>query len=63
LVIEGIIDGDSLSTETALAHYLMRLGASPLFVDPAVHQSALEITQEVGEVLHFFLRMGLGHGG
>jgi len=63
LVIEGIIEGDSLSAETALAHYLMRLGASPLFVDPAVHQSALEITQEVGEVLHFFLRMGLGHGG
>lgn len=63
LILEGIVEGDSLTAEASLAHYLMRLGASPLFVDPAVHQSALEISQEVGEVLHFFLRMGLGQGG
>ncbi len=63
LILEGIVEGDGLSAEATLAHYLMRLGASPLFVDPAVHQSALEISQEFGEVLHFFLRMGLGPGG
>ena len=63
LVIEGLVEGDSLTAETSLAHYLMRLGASPLFVDPAVHQSTLEMKQDVGEVLHFVLRMGLGQGG
>lgn len=63
LVLEGIVEGDALSAETSLAHYLIRLGASPLFVDPTVHQSTLEISQEVGQILHFILRMGLGQGG
>jgi Tfp pilus assembly PilM family ATPase len=59
LVIDGIVQGDSKSLEAALATYLMRLGSSPIFVNPAIHSSTLETYQEVGEVLHFILKMGL----
>jgi hypothetical protein len=59
LVIDGIVQGDSQTVEASLARYLMRLGSSPVFVNPAVHSSNLEAYQEVGEVLHFVLKMGL----
>jgi len=63
LVIDGIVMGDTQTLEASLARYLMRLGSSPVFVNPAVHTSNLETFQEVGEALHFILRMGLVDGG
>jgi type IV pilus assembly protein PilM len=59
LVIDGIVQGESQTLEASLARYLMKLGASPMFINPNVHSSTLETYQEVGEVLHFILKMGL----
>jgi type IV pilus assembly protein PilM len=59
LVIDGIVQGDSQTLEASLARYLMRLGSSLVFVNPAVHSSSLETYQEVGEALRFVLKMGL----
>jgi len=59
LVIDGIVQGDSQTLEASLARYLMKLGSSPVFVNPAVHASSLETYQEIGEALHFVLKMGL----
>jgi hypothetical protein len=62
LVIDGIIQADSLTAEATLAHYLMKLGSSPMFLDPSIHVSARETYPGVGEVLHFIIRMGLVQG-
>ena len=59
LVIDGIVQGESQTLDASLARYLMKLGASPIFINPTVHSSTLETYQEVGEVLHFILRIGL----
>ena len=59
LVIDGIVQGESQTLDASLARYLMKLGASPMFINPTVHSSTLETYQEVGEVLHFILRIGL----
>jgi Tfp pilus assembly PilM family ATPase len=59
LVIDGIVQGDSGAWEASLAHYLMRLGSSLVFINPTVYSSTPETYQEVGEVLHFILKMGL----
>jgi Tfp pilus assembly PilM family ATPase len=62
LVIDGIIQADSLTAEATLAHYLIKLGSSPMFLDPSIHVSARETYPGVGEVLHFIIRMGLVQG-
>jgi hypothetical protein len=59
LVIDGIVQGDGQTLEASLARYLMKLGSSPVFVNPSVHASSLETYQEIGEALHFVLKMGL----
>ena len=59
LVVDGIVRGERQTLEAALAGYLMKLGASPLFTNPSVHSSNLETYQEEGEVLHFVLHMGI----
>jgi Tfp pilus assembly PilM family ATPase len=59
LVIDGIVRGDSQTLEASLVRYVMRLGASPIFINPTVHSSSLETYQGLGEVLHFILKMGL----
>lgn len=62
LVVDGLIQADSLTAEASLAHYLMKLGSSPMFLDPSIHVSARETYPGVGEVLHFILKMGLAQG-
>jgi Tfp pilus assembly PilM family ATPase len=59
LVIDGIVQGDNQSWEISLARFLMKLESSPIFTNIAVHSSTVETYQEVGEVLHFILKMGL----
>jgi Tfp pilus assembly PilM family ATPase len=59
LVIDGIVQGDSQTFEASLARFLMKLESSPLFTNPAIHSNVLETYQEVGEVFHFILKMGL----
>jgi Tfp pilus assembly PilM family ATPase len=59
LVIDGIVRGDSQTFEASLARFLMRLGSSPIFINPTIHSTVLETYQEVGEVFHFVLKMGL----
>ena len=59
LVIDGIVQGDSQTFEASLARFLMKLGSSPIFINPTIHSNALETYQEVGEVFHFVLKMGL----
>jgi len=59
LVIDGIVQGESQTLDASLARYLMKLGASPMFINPTVHSSTLETYQEVGEVLHIILKIGL----
>jgi Tfp pilus assembly PilM family ATPase len=59
LVIDGLVQGDSQAFEASLARFLMKLGSSPIFVNPTIHSNALETYQELGEVLHFVLKMGL----
>jgi type IV pilus assembly protein PilM len=59
LVIDGIVQGESQILEASLARYLMKLGASPMFINPTVHSSTLETYQEIGEVLHFILKTEL----
>jgi hypothetical protein len=59
LVIDGVVQGDGQILEASLARYLMKLGSSPMFVNPTVHSSTFESYQEIGEALHFVLKMGL----
>ncbi len=59
LVIDGIVQGETQTLDASLARYLMKLGASPMFINPTVHSSTLETYQEVGEVLHFILKINL----
>jgi hypothetical protein len=59
VVVEGVVVGDRQSMEASLAQYLMKLGGSPIFVDPGVHSSVVESYDEEGEVLRFTLKMGL----
>lgn len=59
LVIDGIVQGDHQSWEISLARFLMKLESSPIFTNIAIHSSTVETYQEVGEVLHFILKMGL----
>ncbi len=59
LILDGIVRGDRPALEATLARYLMRLGFSAIFVNPAVHSSKIEVYQDEGEVLRFMLSIGL----
>lgn len=59
LIVDGIVRGDRLVLEATLARYLMRLGFSAIFADPAVQSSKIEFYQDEGEVLRFMLTIGL----
>ena len=59
IVIEGLISGEREILEVALAQYMIRLEASPLFSEPAVHKSEHESNQKLGEVLHFIVKASL----
>lgn len=59
LVVDGIIQGDRQAMELVLARYVMQLGASQLFVDPAIRSSSFETFETEGEVLRFTLYLGI----
>ncbi|MFP4476338.1 MAG: hypothetical protein ACLFOY_12330 [Desulfatibacillaceae bacterium] len=57
LVVEGIIPGDKAISEAALASYLWRLSASPVFASPTVQRNEAVAYPGEGQVLHFFLNV------
>ena len=59
MLIEGVVSGERGGLETALAQYLIRLEGSPLFNGPAVHKREIYLHHELGEVLHFIMRVSL----
>lgn len=60
LVLDGIVRGESQNLESSLARFLLKLGSSPMFINPTIHSSSYETYQDIGEVLHFVLKIGLG---
>jgi hypothetical protein len=60
LVLDGIVRGEGQNLESSLARYLLKLGSSPMFINPTIHSSSYETYQDIGEVLHFVLKIGLG---
>jgi predicted ATPase len=52
LVIDGIIYGKRITFESALAEYLIKLKASPLFDKPSIKKKSIEIVGDK-EVLRF----------
>jgi hypothetical protein len=52
LTIDGIIQGDRLTLESALAGYLMELKNSPIFDQPTIKKKSFEFYEEK-EVLRF----------
>jgi type IV pilus assembly protein PilM len=52
LVIDGIISGKRITFESALAEYLIKLKASPLFDKPSIKKKSIEIVGDK-EVLRF----------
>lgn len=59
LVLDGIVKGERQMLESALARYLLKLGTSPLFVNPSVHTSTMESNSTEGEILHFTIKLGV----
>jgi Tfp pilus assembly PilM family ATPase len=59
LVLDGIVRGESQNLESSLARFLLKLGSSPMFINPTIHSSSYETYQDIGEVLHFVLKIGL----
>lgn len=57
--IEGIVEGERQTLESVLARYLMKLGSSPLFKDPAIQNQSFENLESEGQVLRFTLNLGL----
>jgi type IV pilus assembly protein PilM len=58
LILEGIVEGDRLTLESALAGYLMALKDSPLFDQPAISNKSFAYFGN-SEVLHFTAKLNL----
>ncbi len=58
LILEGIVQGDRLSLESALAGYLMELKNSPLFDRPTINKKSFEFSKN-NEVLLFTAKLNL----
>jgi type IV pilus assembly protein PilM len=59
LILEGIVQGDRLTLESALAGYLMELKASPLFDQPTISNKSFAFSGN-NEVLRFTAKLNLG---
>jgi type IV pilus assembly protein PilM len=58
LILEGIVEGDRLTLESALASYLMELKSSPLFDQPTISNKSFAFSGN-NEVLHFTAKLNL----
>ena len=58
LVLDGIIQGDRLTLESALAGYLIKLKNSPLFDQPNLSRKSFEYIKE-DQVLRFTAQLNL----
>jgi type IV pilus assembly protein PilM len=58
LILEGIVEGDRLTLESALAGYLMELKDSPLFDQPTISNKSFAFSGN-DEVLHFTAKLNL----
>ena len=58
LILEGIVRGERLSLEAALAGFLMELKNSPLFDQPTINKKSFEFSGN-NEVLRFTARLNL----
>jgi hypothetical protein len=58
LILEGIVQGDRLTLESALAGYLMELKASPLFDQPTISNKSFAFFGN-DEVLRFTAKLNL----
>ena len=58
LILEGIVQGDRLSLEAALAGFLMELKNSPLFGQPTINKKSFEFSGN-NEVLRFTAKLNL----
>jgi hypothetical protein len=58
LILEGIVRGDRLSLEAALAGFLMELKNSPLFDQPTINKKSFEFSGN-NEVLRFTAKLNL----
>ena len=58
LILEGIVQGDRLSLEAALAGFLMELKNSPLFDQPTINKKSFEFSGN-NEVLRFTAKLNL----
>jgi multisubunit Na+/H+ antiporter MnhC subunit len=58
LILEGIVQGDRLSLEAALAAFLMELKNSPLFEQPTINKKSFEFFGN-NEVLRFTAKLNL----
>jgi hypothetical protein len=58
LILEGIVQGDRLSLEAALAGFMMELNNSPLFDQPTINKKSFEFSGN-NEVLRFTAKLNL----
>jgi type IV pilus assembly protein PilM len=58
LILEGIVQGDRLSLEAALAGFMMELKNSPLFDQPTINKKSFEFSGN-NEVLRFTAKVNL----
>jgi hypothetical protein len=58
LILEGIVQGNRLSLESALAGFLMELKNSPLFEQPTINKKSFEFSGN-NEVLRFTAKLNL----
>jgi type IV pilus assembly protein PilM len=58
LILEGVVKGDRLSLEAALAGFLMELKNSPLFDQPTINKKSFEFLGN-SEVLRFTAKLNL----
>ena len=59
VLLDGIVKGKPEMQEATLAGYVMKLTASPLFINPVVKSSSHESYREEGDVLLFSIQMEL----
>jgi Tfp pilus assembly PilM family ATPase len=59
LIIEGVVLGDQTIAESSLAHFIMRLEASPLFAGAKAQKSGSGDFRREGDVLRFVVNAGV----
>ena len=58
LVLEGIIFGERLASQTLLAGYLIKLESSPMFTQPVIKKKYYDVLEDQ-EILRFTVELGL----